>query len=286
MEFNSIAGTSSGSIVATLLACGYSADEMYEFFKMYSKNINYIDFKNVLKVILGVIFKRKLIIDGLNSGEKIEKYMDEAVSRLKISNISEVKKELLIPAVDIETGKVFVFNSCKIDIENSEEKYISKVNLGRAVRASCTYPLIFSPCPYFETDTGKYYKDKCKNLKCIIERFKKEKRGKRLLLDGGIKENLAWKELDRIGCNKIVSINFSDNKERSCCKNMIEIGIKSFELVREELNRYELQDIDFLYTITLKNFSLLETDKVNEIYMAGYNQTKIEMKKIKEYLKN
>ena len=149
---------------------------MYEFFKMYSKNINYIDFKNVLKVILGVIFKRKLIIDGLNSGEKIEKYMDEAVSR---------------------------FNSCKIDIENSEEKYISKVNLGRAVRASCTYPLIFSPCPYFETDTGKYYKDKCKNLKCIIERFKKEKRGKRLLLDGGIKENLAWKELDRIGCNKI-----------------------------------------------------------------------------------
>ena len=135
---------------------------MYEFFKMYSKNINYIDFKNVLKVILGVIFKRKLIIDGLNSGEKIEKYMDEAVSRLKISNISEVKKELLIPAVDIETGKVFVFNSCKIDIENSEEKYISKVNLGRAVRASCTYPLIFSPCPYFETDTGKYYKDKCK----------------------------------------------------------------------------------------------------------------------------
>ncbi len=259
---------------------------MYEFFKMYSKNINYIDFKNVLKVILGVIFKRKLIIDGLNSGEKIEKYMDEAVSRLKISNISEVKKELLIPAVDIETGKVFVFNSCKIDIENSEEKYISKVNLGRAVRASCTYPLIFSPCPYFETDTGKYYKDKCKNLKCIIERFKKEKRGKRLLLDGGIKENLAWKELDRIGCNKIVSINFSDNKERSCCKNMIEIGIKSFELVREELNRYELQDIDFLYTITLKNFSLLETDKVNEIYMAGYNQTKIEMKKIKKYLKN
>jgi len=100
---------------------GFSADEMYKLFKKYAKSINYIDYKNILKIILGVIFKRKLIINGLNSGEKIEKYVNEETFDINISNL---KKELLIPAVDTKTGKVFIFNSCKIDIENVEEKYI------------------------------------------------------------------------------------------------------------------------------------------------------------------
>lgn len=254
---------------------------MYKFFKKYAKNITYIDSKNILKIVLGVIFKRKLIIDGLNSGEKIEKYINEATFNINICNL---KKELLIPAVDTRTGKVFVFNSCEIDIENAEEKYISKVDLGRAVRASCTYPFIFSPCPYFETDTGRFYKEKCKDLSCIIRRFKKNKNNGELLLDGGIKENLAWRELDRIGCNKIVSINFSANKNHSCCNNMVEIGIRSFELMSEELNRLELDNIDFLHTIELNGVSLLDSKKIDEIYLEGYNQTKMKMHKIKKYL--
>lgn len=254
---------------------------MYKLFKKYAKSINYIDYKNILKIILGVIFKRKLIINGLNSGEKIEKYVNEATFDINISNL---KKELLIPAVDTKTGKVFIFNSCKIDIENVEEKYISKVDLGRAVRASCTYPFVFSPCPYYETETGRFYKEKCKNLSCIVRRFKKNKRGETLLLDGGIKENIAWKELDRIGCNKIVSINFSENKNHPCCNNMVEVGMRSFELMSEELNRHELDNIEFLHTIELDGVSLLDSKKIDEIYLEGYNQTKNKMYKIKKYL--
>ena len=40
MEFEYIAGTSSGSIIACLYAIGYNSDEIYEIFKKYINRIN------------------------------------------------------------------------------------------------------------------------------------------------------------------------------------------------------------------------------------------------------
>lgn len=78
LEYDYITGTSSGSIVASLNAMGYNSDEIYKLFKKYSKKIRCIDFKNVMKFLVGVIVKGTIIIDGLNSGEVIEKVITEA----------------------------------------------------------------------------------------------------------------------------------------------------------------------------------------------------------------
>ena len=40
INFQYISGTSSGSIVASLYASGYTTDEIYEIFKKYCKKIN------------------------------------------------------------------------------------------------------------------------------------------------------------------------------------------------------------------------------------------------------
>ena len=62
---------------------------------------------------------------------------------------------ILIPTVDIKTGKEYVFTNRKIAyitkkeekngeyIANSSEKnekYITNIEIGKAVRASCSYP--------------------------------------------------------------------------------------------------------------------------------------------------
>ena len=42
IKFDYISGTSSGSIIATLYACGFSTEEMYDIFKRYSKEMKYV----------------------------------------------------------------------------------------------------------------------------------------------------------------------------------------------------------------------------------------------------
>lgn len=235
---------------------GYTADEMYDLFKKYGKNLKYIDWKNIFKIIWGLITKRQLIITGFKSGEIIEKIISNAVCQKDIFDINQIKTNLLIPTVDCYSGKVFVFNSCNLDYETKTEKYIPKGNIGKIIRASCSYPVIFSPCEYEGTE----------------------------LLDGGIKENIPWKELKKVSCDKILSIGFENINKKKCCNNIINTAERAFDLICDELNRYELEEIDFLHTIKLKNVSLLEIEKMDEIYKEGYKQTKEKIEEIREYL--
>ena len=65
IKIDYISGTSSGSIVASMYAMGYSTEEMYEIFKKYSKEINYVSIGNIIKLIYGIFIKRKIDIKCL-----------------------------------------------------------------------------------------------------------------------------------------------------------------------------------------------------------------------------
>ena len=52
IEIEYIGGTSSGSIVSSLYAAGFTAEEIYNIFKKYCKKIRYADLKNIIKINL------------------------------------------------------------------------------------------------------------------------------------------------------------------------------------------------------------------------------------------
>lgn len=141
IKIDYISGTSSGSIVSTLYACGYTPDEIYQIFKKYCKQINYISIKNIIQLIYGLIIKRKIIIQGLNDGDKIEKLMTNLCKQKEITNIGQIKMPLIIPSVDLHNGKVYAFTSVKTrNLYNDKTEYVNDIEIGKAVRASCSYP--------------------------------------------------------------------------------------------------------------------------------------------------
>lgn len=258
ITFDFIAGTSSGSIVATLYAIGYTADEIYDIFKKYNKKINYVEGKNILKLIYGIIVKRRIIITGLNSGKKIEKLINQECNKKQINNIEQVKKKLFIPSVNLCNGKVVIFSSIKNRSSYSDKIiYKTNMNIGKAVRASCSYPGIFEPMP-----------------------FEKE-----CLIDGGIRENVPWKELKENGVDKVLSIVFQNEIEEKEKINIFDTVSGSIELLCHELSNYELEGADYLLKIKTKDISLLDKSKIKYLYQLGYIETKGKMQEIKKLMK-
>lgn len=254
IKIDYISGTSSGSIVATLYAVGYNPEEIYKLFKQYCKEIKYVEAKNIIKLIYGLIFKRKIIIEGLSEGNKIEKIINKACMEKEITNIKEIKKPLIIPSVDLYNGKVYIFSSLKTRTTYSNEmQYIYDVNIGKAVHASCSYPGVFSPCKYNDTK----------------------------LIDGGIRENVPWKETKINGADKVISVVFEKDIENKKNDNIIDVISTSIDLLSYELSNYELAGADYLLKIKTKNVSLLDYSKIDYLYNLGYELTKKEINKIK-----
>ena len=258
IKINSIAGTSSGSIVASLYAMGFRSDEIYTIFKKYCKKIKYIDFWNIIKLIYGLVFKRKIIIDGLNSGKEIEKLINDIAQNKNIKDISEIHFPLVIPSVNMYNGKVNCFTSYKIEKRDlSNTIFINHINIGKAVRASCSYPVVFSPCEFNNTS----------------------------LIDGGIRENTPWRELKEIGTDKVISVVFKEKYDKDCCWNIVDVASRSIGLLSNELANYEWEGTEYLLEIHTKKIGLLDMDKIDELYDIGYETAKKEMLKIEEEIK-
>lgn len=258
INFDYVAGTSSGSIIAALYSVGYKSDEIYEIFKKYNKKINYFEVKNILKLIYGILIKRKIIIMGLNSGEKIEKLINKELNKKNINNINQINKKLLIPSVSLIDGKIFIFSSIKNrKIYSDKIIYNNDINIGKAVRASCSYPGVFEPMP-FENN---------------------------YLIDGGIRENVPWKELKENGADKVISVVFQNEIEEKQKINIIDSISNSIEILCHELSNYELEGADYLLKIKTKDISLLDKSKIKYLYKLGYIEAKGKINEIKKLIK-
>ena len=245
IKIDYIGGTSSGSIVATLYAAGFTPDEIYNIFKKYCKKIKYVDFKNIIKLIFGLITTGTIVIDGLNSGKSIEKLINKVCEIKGIKNISDLKMPLVIPSVDMNSGEVVCFTSKKFRGFSNNTTFVNEVNIGKAVQASCSFPVVFSPCDYRNKS----------------------------LLDGGIRENTPWREVELLGADKVISVIFENEVDKTCCKNLIDVAFRSFDLMQKELSKYEQSGMGYSIKIKSEKVSLLDMSKIDYFYELGYEET-------------
>ena len=257
IKIDCISGTSSGSIVASMYAMGYTPNEMLNLFKSYGKEISKINFFIIIKIILGLLFTGKICVDGLNNGKKLEKIIQKYANKKEITLIKDINIPLIIPSVNLETGAIYLFSSQDKNRSYSDNVTIlNNIEIGKAVQASCSYPGIFCP-----TDIAG-------------EKF----------VDGGIRENTPWKLLRDIGADKIISVVFEEEKKVKEKMNLLDCVTSSLSIMMHELYNYEVEGIDYLLKIKTKDISLLDTKRTQELYEIGYRTAKINMNKIKAYL--
>lgn len=253
IKIDCISGTSSGSIVAVLYASGYNSKEIKEIFEENAKKIKYIDFKNIIKIIGNIFKKHKFLIEGFNTGEIIEKIINKYCKIKGIVNIRDIKKDILIASVSINSGKVYFFESLKKENRYSDEiVHIKDIDIGKAVRASCSYPGVFCPCTIKDD----------------------------LVIDGGVRENIPWKEVKKLGIDKVLCISFEEEKKYKKDKNIIDVISGAINLMGRELSNYELYGADYLLKIKTKEISLLDASEIDYLYNQGYYQMKKYLEKI------
>ncbi|HAF97444.1 patatin-like phospholipase family protein [Paenibacillus lactis] len=141
IEFSRVAGTSSGSIVASVLAAGYRADEIRKIieetpFHTFLQRAPVFNAK-----IIGPAL-RVLIKKGLYSGEALENWIRKILLDKGIFTFSDIPAgKLYIVASDITNGRLLVLP------DDLRQYGINPATfpVAKAVRMSCSIPYFFDP---------------------------------------------------------------------------------------------------------------------------------------------
>ena len=160
-EFENLAGTSAGAIVASLLAVGYSSAEL----KKELEKLNYNDFKDEGLLDKLGLFGKSLSLGfeyGIYEGEFFENWLEGLLAAKKMTTFGQIKTKykeekykykFQAIAADITERRLLVLpNDLKLFGIKPDEFSIS-----RAVRMSMSIPFFFEPVELKDRSGRKHF---------------------------------------------------------------------------------------------------------------------------------
>lgn len=233
IKIDIIGGTSAGSLVASLYAMGYSPYYIYILFKRYSKELVQISSGPIISGIGNFMMNKKNSLKGLKSGKSIEKIYNQIAYKKGIRSVSQISMPIVIPTVDISNSKEYVItNKIPENVENKEQ-YITDITVGKAVRASSSFPAVFTPCEF-------------KN---------------HAFMDGGALDNVPVHEVKKQGADKVIAVKFDADpiKEDS---NIMDIVMKTIDIMGNKISEESLEMSDLVLSVYTDKVGLLDTRKI------------------------
>lgn len=249
IKIDIIGGTSSGSMIAMLYASGYSPYHIYRLFKKYSKDIAKVNTKPIIK---SYMLNKKITLKGLKTGNSVEKIFDEIINKQGIYKVSDIKMPVVIPTVDLMNCKEYIFTN---NPPEEKDRYITDINVGKAVRASSSFSAVFSPCEYKE----------------------------HAFIDGGALDNIPVEEVKKQGADIVIGVKFNSDKITED-SNIMDMTMKAIDIMGEKISEENLSKADFVLNVCTDKTGLLDTDKMDSCYKYGYNAVIQNIDKIKEII--
>lgn len=255
IKIDIIGGTSSGAIVSSLYAIGYSPYHIFILFKRYAREIAKMNVEPILSGIRNLSINRKSIFTGFRSGKSIEKIFNEFASRKAIYNISQIKMPLVIPTVDITESKEYVFTNYIPQNVIDKKQYIVDFPVGKAIRASSSFPGFFSPCEY-------------KN---------------HMFMDGGTLDNIPVNEVKKQGADKVLAVKFDADIVNES-SNMMDIIMKTIDIMGSKISEESLEMSDYTLNVYTDKVGLLDVKKLDKCYKYGFDCVMENIDKIRKKL--
>lgn len=242
LEIDYITGTSSGAMMAALYALGYTPEEMKQITKESYKEI--IKFRKRVFIKAGIKFliSRKIEVQGIIEGERIEKIVEKYARQKEIHKMSDIQKKFAMITVDAKSTKKVVLTSTNDINKEKDVEYLSNIPIGKAVHASMSFPAIFTPCKY-----EKY---------CFI--------------DGGTVDNLPVDTLKSLGATKTIAISFELDEFKGT-ENLFSTILRACDIfsMKDVKNGQDISDVTI--KINANEVKLLQIDDVDKTIEIGYN---------------
>ncbi len=255
-RFKRLAGTSAGSIIAALIAAGYSSTEIFRVVE----EISLEKFMDARKTLLPYPFSKWILLYwklGLYKGKEFEEWLKEKLEVKGLKTFGDLPRQSLkVIASDLTNGRLMV-------IPDDLEQYgvdAQSFPVAKAVRMSCSLPYFFEPVRL-----------KSGHVQTII-------------VDGGVLSNFPMWVFDGEEGKKqrpVLGIKLShkmNEQPKKNIKNAIQMFAALFETMKDAhdaryISRRHEKNIIFIPTegIVSTEFNLSEKKK-RLLYELGYQR--------------
>jgi NTE family protein len=138
------------------------------------------------------------------------------------------------------------------DASSGEKVILKEGSVAKAVTASTCLPGIFEPI-------------QIKN---------------RMLVDGGVVENVPVRTLSSLGADFTIGVDLNSNRKYEKPKNIVEVILNSFHFIMMQSAELQTKDADILITPNLSDFSRSDISQVESLIEVGYTDAKKALKKL------
>lgn len=251
VHIDMISGTSMGSIIASFVAAGASADMLKT--SMLEMEKHFIEKQVFLRPNLRVLPFARNKLNGFIDADVFEKLMQDQLDKFNVTLISDLKMPIAITAVDLITGKLVLFtNVPQAFAKQNEMIIISDATIAQAVRASSSIPIVFS--------TKKY--------------------GNMQLVDGGVKMNLPVSPLLMMGANKILAITMDDEKNFVKTYRLSDVTTRIIGLMARDSHVSAKLQADFNLNVDVPGFGIFDVGKGEKCIEQGFLRAQEHYKEI------
>ncbi|CAM2834181.1 patatin-like phospholipase family protein [Erysipelothrix tonsillarum] len=234
IKIDVVAGTSMGSVIAALVACGLDSETLTDVVLKLEQSIKekHIFTKPSAKLLP---FSKEKLTGGYVDGQELEDELQKVLDVIGIHNICDVVIPLAIPAVDLTTGKVvcFVSHPEMFTITDNDWEIITDIPLAKAVRASCSFPFVIAAMEY------QGY----------------------VLVDGGVRMNLPLELVEAYGVDKTIAVTMHSNEPFHEYNSLMAIATRCMDLMRIEDDYHIVKKADVHINVPLDDVWVFELGK-------------------------